>query len=88
MYTYGMFSQKKSFKEFCADGKLTSKQDPPIKMNISHHPNIGTWSVYPETMAWNVGAVHSAFNLGERVWRSGPQRTDLKVHFSRYAHPN
>ena len=39
------------------------------------------WGVYPEAMAWNVGAVHSDFNLGERIWRSSPQRANLKVHF-------
>ena len=32
-------------------------------------------------MAWNVGAVHSDFNLGERIWRRSPQRANLKVQF-------
>ena len=39
------------------------------------------WGVYPEAMAWNVGAVHSKNNLGERIWRSSPKRANLKVHF-------
>ena len=39
------------------------------------------WGVYPEAMGWNVGAVHSEINLGECIWRSGPQRANLKVHF-------
>ena len=38
------------------------------------------WGVYPEAMALNVGAVHPDFHLGERIWRSGPQRANLKVH--------
>ena len=36
--------------------------------------------VYPEAMAWNVDALHSDFNFGERNWRSGPQRANIKVH--------
>jgi hypothetical protein len=39
------------------------------------------WGVYPEAMAWNVGAEHSENNLGERIWRSSPKRANLKVHF-------
>ena len=39
------------------------------------------WGVYPEAMTWNVGAVHSEINLGERIWRSSPKRANLKVHF-------
>ena len=39
------------------------------------------WGVYPEAMAWNVGAVHSEINLGERIWRSSPKRANIKVHF-------
>ena len=35
----------------------------PIKMKMARHPNIGMWGVYSEAMAWNVGAVHSDFNL-------------------------
>ena len=38
------------------------------------------WGVNPEAMVWNVSAVHSDFNVGERIWRSGPQRANLKVH--------
>ena len=36
---------------------------------------------YPEAMAWNVGGVHSDFNFGERIWRGGPRRANLKVHY-------
>ena len=28
------------------------------------------WSVYPEATDWNVGAVHSDFDLGECIWRA------------------
>ena len=42
--------------------------------------NISMWDACPEAMAWKVGAVHSDFNLGERIWRSGPQRANLKVY--------
>ena len=38
------------------------------------------WGVYPEAMAWNVGAVHSDFNLGERILRSSPKRANLKAY--------
>ena len=50
-------------------------------MKISHHLNIGIWGVYPDAMVWNVGGVHSDFNCGEHIWRSGPQRANLKVHY-------
>ena len=33
-------------------------------------------------MAWNFGGVHSDFNLDERIWRSSPQRANLKVHYA------
>ena len=39
------------------------------------------WGVYPEAIAWNVGAVHSDFNFGELIWKSGPQRANIRVHF-------
>ena len=35
------------------------------------------WGVYPEAMDWNVGAVHSDFNLGERIWRKSPRSTEI-----------
>ena len=31
--------------------------------------NIVMRGVYPETMDWNVGAMCSDFELGERIWR-------------------
>ena len=31
------------------------------------------WDVYPEAMAWNIGAVHSDFNFIEQILRSSPQ---------------
>ena len=37
--------------------------------------------VYPEAMAWNVGAKHSDFNLGERIWRNSPNMANLTVGF-------
>ena len=40
-----------------------------LNMKILQSPNIGMWGVYPEAMDWNVGAVCSDFNLGERIWR-------------------
>ena len=51
------------------------------KVKISCFPNKGMWGVYPEAMAWNVGDVHSDFNFGECMWRSGPQRANFIVHF-------
>ena len=42
---------------------------------------MGMWVVYPEAMGWNVGAVYSEINLGECIWRSDPQRANLKVQF-------
>ena len=42
------------------------------------------WGVYPEALAWNVGGVQFNFNFGERIWRSGPQRANLKVHFKNF----
>ena len=48
-------------------------QSHPLK--IFHCPNIGMWGVYPEAMAWNIGAVYSEINLGECIWKSSP-----KVH--------
>ena len=31
------------------------------------------WGVYPEAMDWNDEAVHSDFNLGERIWKKAPE---------------
>ena len=45
--------------------------DPPIK-NLKkklQRPNIVMWVVYPEAIDWNVAAVCSDLNLGERIWR-------------------
>ena len=39
------------------------------------------WGLYPEAMVWNVGDVHSDFNLGERIWSSDAQRANFIVHF-------
>ena len=39
---------------------------------------------HEDAMAWSVGAVHYDFNLGEHIWRSGPQRANIKVHFEIY----
>ena len=70
---------------------MTSKQVLPIKkVKMLCHLNIGMSGVYPEALAWNVGAVHSDFKLGERMWRSGPQRANqiwpahVKVHLKRF----
>ena len=30
------------------------------------------WGVNPEARGWNIGAVCSDFNLGERMWRKDP----------------
>ena len=38
------------------------------------------WGVYPEAMDWNVGAMHSEINLGECIWRSCPQKANIKVY--------
>ena len=53
-------------------------------MKISCLPNIGMRGVYPEAMAWNIGAVHSNFNLGEQIWRSSRKRANHKVHLEIY----
>ena len=47
------------------------------------HRHVGCL-LYPDAIAWNVGTVHLDFNLCERIWRSGPQRANLKVHFDIY----
>ena len=66
----------RGFLRTCAGGKFTPKRSPQIK-KWKLHVTIGMCCVYPEEMAWNNGAVHSDFNLGECIWRSGPQRANL-----------
>ena len=81
MYTFGTFSQKKVSKNFCW-WEIDLKPGPTHqKVKISCRPNIGMWGVSPEAMAWNVGAVHSDFNLGERISSGGHRRANLRVHF-------
>ena len=63
MYTYRIFSQKKAIKEFLMVGNGPQNGDHPLQSEIFTSPNIGMWGVYPEALAWNVGAVHSDFNL-------------------------
>ena len=81
MYTYEILNQKRLEKNFWwleIDLKTGSAH---LKVKISRRPNIGMWGVYPEAMAWNVGAVHSEINLGERIWRNSSQRANFNVHF-------
>ena len=76
-----MLSQKRVSKIFCW-WEIDLKTWPTHKkVKISRCPNIGMLGVYLEAMAWNVAAVHSDFNLSERIWRGGPQRANPKVHF-------
>ena len=80
LYTFWIFSQKRLSKKFCW-WEIDLKTGPTQKkVNILHCPIIDMWGVYPEAMAWNICAVHSDFNLVERIWRSSPQRANLKVH--------
>ena len=71
---------KKTFKEFLLVGNRPQNGAHPIKSKNLTPPKIGMWGVLPEAMGWNIGAVHSDFHLGERIWRSGRQRANLKVH--------
>ena len=48
---------------------------------VGHGPQNGATHFKSEAMAWNVGGVHLDFNFGERIWRSGQQRANLKVHY-------
>ena len=55
--------------ENCPSNRANQILDPNIKIKILQRPNIFMWGVFPEAMDWNVGAVCSDFNLGERIWR-------------------
>ena len=71
-------TNSKNFYWWEMDLKIGTNQS---KVKISCCPNIGMWGVYPEAMAWNVGTVHSDFNMSEHAWRSSPKRANLEVHF-------
>ena len=36
------------------------------------------WGVYLEAMNWNVGAVHSDFDLGECIWTESHKTSPVK----------
>ena len=72
---------KKGIQRMLMVGNGPQNGAHPLKSENFTSPNIGMWGVYPEAMAWNVGAVLSEINLGERIWRSSPKRANLKVHF-------
>ena len=79
MYTYGIFNQKRGYKTFCW-WEVDLKRGLSIekwKFMSSKHRHLGCLS---KSDGLECCAVHSDFNLGERIWKSGPKRANLKVH--------
>ena len=63
-----------------AGGKWTSKRGHSlISENVTQpkHRHVGCLS---RGNCLERSAVHSYFNFGERIWRSGPQRANIRVH--------